>query len=186
MKRDSCRVFASIFSMELIDNIGQTTYIVCRYGWTKAWEMRFLALFDDVFDRVTYVRIAVFFWTFWASSCNVHWIRDVHRRDSQGICTRLFSWWDVDQSREREGWNDYSPMYALPLALGEVHRLFPLDGVGLNLIQCLLAYSLHLRCKFRSMPPWRGIDDQCKVIGEQMSMRGWRNTLSQFTVKGET
>ena len=41
---------------------------------------------------------------------------------------------------ERECRNDHSSMYPLPFGLGEIDRLFPLDGVGLDLIQCLLAY----------------------------------------------
>ena len=85
-------------------------------------------------------------------------------------------------NRDRECWNEHSSIYPLPFGLREIDRLFPVDGVGLGLIQCFLACSLHLRCEFSSMPPWSGIDDQCKFIGEQMRMGGWRNSLSHYTL----
>ena len=69
-------------------------------------------------------------------SCNVHWMRDVHQHDSQGICTRLFSRWDVDRSRERwlewllvdvsiatRSWGSWSAVSTLLRRLGLVSML---------------------------------------------------------------
>ena len=58
-------------------------------------------------------------------------MRDVHQRDSQGICTRLFFWWDVDRPRERglewllvdvsiaiRSWGSWSPVSTRRRRLG--------------------------------------------------------------------
>lgn len=83
------------------------------------------------------------------------------------------------REREREIWNGHTSMDPLPVGLREINRLFPLYSISSKFIEYFLTNKLHLRYKMVTMPPGRGMNNDSKTIGEQMTVRSRWNRLCQ-------